>query len=66
MTSSATMPQPVSFARRLKRFMADRPLIPLIILLIILVVILQILRPGIVISSAAMRIRASGAPPEAS
>lgn len=48
MTSSATMPQPVSFGRRLKRFMADRPLIPLIILLIILVVILQILRPGIV------------------
>ncbi|TJV73469.1 MAG: ABC transporter permease [Mesorhizobium sp.] len=48
MTDIATMPRPVSFARRLKRFMADRPLIPLIILLIILVVILQILRPGIV------------------
>ncbi|TPI17037.1 ABC transporter permease [Mesorhizobium sp. B4-1-3] len=48
MTDIATMPQPVSFGRRLKRFMADRPLIPLIILLIILVVILQILRPGIV------------------
>ncbi|BCM21644.1 ABC transporter permease [Mesorhizobium sp. J8] len=48
MTDIATTPQPVSFGRRLKRFMADRPLIPLIILLIILVVILQILRPGIV------------------
>ncbi|OHV68570.1 ribose ABC transporter permease [Mesorhizobium sp. LCM 4577] len=48
MTDIATMPQPVSFGRRLKRFMADRPLIPLIILLIILVVILQVLRPGIV------------------
>ncbi|MDX8514280.1 ABC transporter permease [Mesorhizobium captivum] len=48
MSSSATMPQPVSFGRRLKRFLADRPLIPLIILLVILVAILQVLRPGIV------------------
>ncbi|TIV66818.1 MAG: ABC transporter permease [Mesorhizobium sp.] len=48
MSSSATMPQPVSFGRRLKRFMADRPLIPLVILLVILVVVLQLLRPGIV------------------
>ncbi|MDX8477405.1 ABC transporter permease [Mesorhizobium sp. VK24D] len=48
MSSSATMPQPAPFGRRLKRFMADRPLIPLIILLIILVAILQGLRPGIV------------------
>lgn len=48
MSSTATVQQPVSFGRRLKRFMADRPLIPLIILLVILVVILQILRPGIV------------------
>jgi ribose transport system permease protein len=48
MTDSVIMPQPVSFGRRVKRFMADRPLIPLIILLVILVVILQILRPGIV------------------
>ncbi|TIR42862.1 MAG: ABC transporter permease, partial [Mesorhizobium sp.] len=39
MTNSATMPQPVSLGRRLKRFMADRPLIPLIILLVILVLI---------------------------
>ncbi|TPI43209.1 ABC transporter permease [Mesorhizobium sp. B3-1-6] len=48
MTDIATMPQPVSFGRRIKRFMADRPLVPLIILLIILVAILQVLRPGIV------------------
>ncbi|TPL53801.1 ABC transporter permease [Mesorhizobium sp. B2-4-6] len=48
MTDIATLPQPVSFGRRIKRFMADRPLIPLIILLIILVAILQVLRPGIV------------------
>ena len=48
MTDIATMSQPVSFGRRIKRFMADRPLVPLIILLIILVVILQVLRPGIV------------------
>ena len=48
MTDIATMPQPVSLGRRIKRFMADRPLVPLIILLVILVVILQILRPGIV------------------
>ncbi|RRI07752.1 ABC transporter permease [Mesorhizobium tamadayense] len=48
MTTSATMPQAASFGGRLKRFMADRPLIPLVILLVILVMILQILRPGIV------------------
>ena len=45
---STTAITPVPFGRRVKRFMADRPLIPLIILLVILVVILQILRPGIV------------------
>jgi len=48
MTDSAITPQQVPLGRRIKRFMADRPLIPLIILLVILVVILQILRPGIV------------------
>ena len=48
MSTTAISPQPVPFGRRVKRFMADRPLIPLIILLVILVVILQILRPGIV------------------
>jgi len=45
---STTAITPVPLGRRIKRFMADRPLVPLIILLIILVVILQILRPGIV------------------
>ncbi|MBZ9681759.1 ABC transporter permease [Mesorhizobium sp. B2-5-9] len=48
MSTTAITPAPVPFGRRIKRFMADRPLIPLIILLVILVVILQILRPGIV------------------
>lgn len=48
MSTTAITPQPITFGRRIKRFMADRPLIPLVILLIILVVILQILRPGIV------------------
>ncbi|WP_322415172.1 ABC transporter permease [Mesorhizobium huakuii] len=48
MSTTAITPPPVPFGRRLKRFMADRPLVPLIILLVILVVILQILRPGIV------------------
>ncbi|WP_284272523.1 ABC transporter permease [Mesorhizobium huakuii] len=48
MSTSAITSPPVPFGRRIKRFMADRPLVPLIILLVILVVILQILRPGIV------------------
>lgn len=48
MSSAATVPQAPSFGRRLKRFMADRPIVPLIILLVVLVFILQILRPGIV------------------
>ncbi|AID31260.2 ribose transport system permease protein [Mesorhizobium sp. USDA 4775] len=48
MSTTAITPPPVPLGRRIKRFMADRPLVPLIILLIILVVILQILRPGIV------------------
>ncbi|MCA0003714.1 MULTISPECIES: ABC transporter permease [unclassified Mesorhizobium] len=48
MSTTAITPQPVPFGRRVKHFMADRPLIPLVILLVILVVILQILRPGIV------------------
>ncbi|TIQ62241.1 MAG: ABC transporter permease, partial [Mesorhizobium sp.] len=46
MSTTAITPQPTPFGRRLKRFMADRPLIPLIILLVILVLVLQILRPG--------------------
>ena len=34
--------------RRIRRFMSDRPIVPLIVLLIVLVVILQLLRPGII------------------
>ncbi|BCH08932.1 ribose ABC transporter permease [Mesorhizobium sp. 131-3-5] len=48
MSTTAITPPPVPLGRRIKRFLADRPLVPLIILLVILVVILQILRPGIV------------------
>ncbi|WP_027062036.1 ABC transporter permease [Mesorhizobium loti] len=48
MSTTAITPAPIPLGRRVKRFMADRPSVPLIILLIILVVILQILRPGIV------------------
>ncbi|MER9507141.1 ABC transporter permease [Mesorhizobium sp. M0579] len=45
---STTAITPVPIGPRIKRFMADRPLIPLIVLLAILVIILQVLRPGIV------------------
>lgn len=38
----------VPLGKRIRRFMSDRPLVPLVILLILLVVALQILRPGIV------------------
>ena len=48
MTSIASAPAPVSFGRRIKRFMSDYPVVPLIILLIGLVIVLQMLRPGIV------------------
>lgn len=34
--------------RRIRRFMSDRPLVPLIALLVALVVVLELLRPGIV------------------
>jgi ribose transport system permease protein len=34
--------------RRIRRFMRDRPLVPLVVLLIALVVVLEFLRPGIV------------------
>ncbi len=43
-----TMTDTPSAGRRLKRFMADYPLVPLLVLLVLLVVVLQILRPGIV------------------
>jgi ribose transport system permease protein len=39
---------PLSFGRRLKRFMSDYPLIPLVVLLVALIVGLNILQPGIV------------------
>ncbi|MER8901040.1 ABC transporter permease [Mesorhizobium sp. M0772] len=45
---STTAITPVPLGRRIKRFMADRPLIPLVILLAFLVIFLQVLRPGIV------------------
>ncbi|MEP0322318.1 ABC transporter permease [Bauldia litoralis] len=48
MSDTARTPETLPFGRRVRRFMADRPLIPLIILLIGLVVVLEILRPGIV------------------
>lgn len=48
MSDTARPPETLPFGRRVRRFMADRPLIPLIILLIGLVVVLEILRPGIV------------------
>jgi len=48
MTIAASAPAPVSFGRRLKRFMSDNPLIPLLLLLVILVVALHFLRPGII------------------
>ena len=38
----------VPLHRRIKRFMSDRPLVPLLILLVLLVLVLQILRPGII------------------
>lgn len=49
MTDIATaVPKPVPLAKRIRRFMADYPLVPLLILLVLLVVVLQALRPGIV------------------
>jgi ribose transport system permease protein len=46
--SAVTQTAPAPLGRRIRRFMSDRPLVPLIVLLIALVVILQFLRPGIV------------------
>jgi len=48
MTDTLAAPQPAPMGRRIRRFLSDRPLVPLIILLVLLVVVLQILRPGIV------------------
>jgi ribose transport system permease protein len=43
--------QPIArppLARLIRRFMSDRPIVPLIVLLVVLVLILQVLRPGII------------------
>ncbi len=48
MSDAVRTPDSVSPGRRIRRFMADRPLIPLIVLLIGLIVVLEFLRPGIV------------------
>lgn len=48
MSDTAISPSSAPLGRRIRRFMADRPLVPLIILLVALVVVLQIMRPGIV------------------
>lgn len=47
MTDLAAPPQ-MSFGRRLRRFMADQPMVPLIILLLVLMGVLQLLTPGII------------------
>ncbi|MDQ0471858.1 ABC transporter permease [Labrys wisconsinensis] len=46
MSDSVTASPPIG--RRVRRFMADHPLVPLVVLLIVLVAVLQGLRPGIV------------------
>lgn len=46
--SDTTPTAPPPLGRRIRRFMADRPLVPLIILLIVIVGMLEVLRPGIV------------------
>ena len=48
MSVTAAGAEAVRLAKRIRRFMSDRPLVPLVILLVLLVVALQILRPGIV------------------
>lgn len=48
MTMAASSTPPLSFGRRLKRFMSDYPIIPLIILLFALIAGLHFLRPGII------------------
>ncbi len=45
---AAQVSTPVPFGRRIRRFMADYPIVPLIVLFILLVVVLELLRPGIV------------------
>ena len=45
---AAQVSTPVPLGRRIRRFMADYPIVPLIVLFILLVVVLELLRPGIV------------------
>jgi ribose transport system permease protein len=47
MTDLTATPQ-ISLGRRLKRFMADQPMVPLVVLLLILCGVLQYLTPGII------------------
>jgi ribose transport system permease protein len=47
MSDTAAAP-PLSFGRRLRRFMADQPMIPLVVLLLVLCGVLQALTPGII------------------
>jgi ribose transport system permease protein len=48
MSEAVSMGPAVPLGRRVRRFMADRPIVPLIVLFILLVVVLELLRPGIV------------------
>lgn len=46
--ASSTTPEVLSAGRRIRRFMADYPIVPLIALFILLIVALEFVRPGIV------------------
>ncbi len=46
--ATSPTPESVPFGRRVRRFMADYPIVPLIVLFVLLVVALEFLRPGIV------------------
>ena len=48
MTAAASTVTRPPLGRRVRRFMSDRPLVPLLALLVALVVLLELLRPGIV------------------
>ncbi|HET7717092.1 MAG TPA: ABC transporter permease [Bauldia sp.] len=48
MTATAQATAPISLGRRVRRFLADYPIVPLIVLFALLVVVLELLRPGIV------------------
>ncbi len=48
MSAAAEVSAPAPLGRRVRRFMADYPVVPLIVLFVLLVVALEFLRPGIV------------------